>query len=81
MTQTDCDDALANLYQYLDKELNTASSTEIRSHLDECSGCFQRFDFERRLKSVVKERLSEEVPDEFIQRLNLAIAGEIDNGS
>ena len=81
MTHTDCDDALTSLYQYLDKELDTVSSTEIRSHLDECSGCFQRFDFERRLKSVVKERLSEEVSDEFIQRLNLAVAEEIDKGS
>lgn len=72
----DCDDALTNLYQYLDRELEGASSEQIRSHLEHCSECFERFDFEGRLKQVVKDRLAEEVPDAFISRLRAAIARE-----
>ena len=75
-TGSDCDDALANLYQYLDEELNTASSETIRAHLDECHGCNGRFDFERRLKTVVHDRLSEDVPHEFLDRLRQALADE-----
>ena len=72
----DCDEALANLYTYLDAELDGATSERIRSHLDECSGCHAPFDFESRLKHVVKERLDEEVPDEFVKRLRTVLANE-----
>ena len=72
----DCDEALTNLYQYLDKELDSASSATIREHLDECSGCHERFDFEARLKTVVHDRLAEEVPPEFIERLHQALEAE-----
>jgi len=75
-TSSDCDDALASLYQYLDQELNTASSETIRAHLDECHGCNGRFDFERRLKTVVNDRLSEDVPPEFLDRLRQALSDE-----
>lgn len=71
-----CEEALTNLYQYLDRELETVTSEEIRFHLEECSGCLQRFDFEGKLKQVVRERLAEDVPDEFIERLRDAISRE-----
>jgi mycothiol system anti-sigma-R factor len=75
-TGNDCDDALANLYSYLDQELNAANSATIRSHLDDCTGCTGRFDFESRLKAVVHDRLAEDVPPEFIDRLRQALADE-----
>jgi mycothiol system anti-sigma-R factor len=72
----DCDEALANLYEYLDSEMEDAEASQIREHLDDCSGCHSRFDFETRLKIVVRERLSEEVPPEFIARLRSALETE-----
>jgi hypothetical protein len=48
----------------------------IRAHLEDCSGCLKSFDFEARLQIVVRERLAEDVPDEFLQRLRDAIARE-----
>ena len=75
-TGSDCDDALTSLYQYLDQELGTASSETIRAHLDECHGCNGRFDFEMRLKTVVHDRLSEDVPPELLDRLRQALADE-----
>jgi anti-sigma factor (TIGR02949 family) len=76
MSGRECDDALTNLYQYLDREIETTSIETIRGHLEGCSGCMQRFDFEARLKIVVRERLSEEVPPELIDRLRQALARE-----
>ncbi|MGH3649451.1 MAG: mycothiol system anti-sigma-R factor [Acidimicrobiia bacterium] len=76
MSGKECDDALTNLYLYLDREIETAASEVIRTHLDECSGCLRSFDFEARLRLVVRERLSEEVPAEFLDRLREAIARE-----
>lgn len=72
----DCDEALANLYLYLDAELDGASSERIRSHLEECSGCNGSFDFERRLKAVVRDRLDESVPESLVERIREAIEAE-----
>jgi anti-sigma factor (TIGR02949 family) len=76
MSGHECDDALTNLYQYLDREMEEATSTVIRAHLEDCSGCLKSFDFEARLQIVVRQRLAEEVPPEFLQRLRDAIARE-----
>jgi mycothiol system anti-sigma-R factor len=76
MSGRNCDEALTNLYQYLDREMDSANSERIRAHLDDCSGCLDIFEFEVRLKIVVRERLSEEVPPEFIDRLRAALARE-----
>ena len=76
MSGHECDDALTKLYHYLDQELEATNLELIRDHLDDCSGCLRSFDFEYRLKIVVRERLAEDVPDEFIARLREAIARE-----
>lgn len=71
-----CDEALQRLYEYLDSELDNATSEGIRSHLDDCGHCTRGFDFEKRLKVVVRERLAEEVPQQFIVRLRVALDQE-----
>jgi mycothiol system anti-sigma-R factor len=76
MSGHECDDALTNLYQYLDREIEVFTTEVIRAHLEDCSGCLKSFDFEARLQIVVRERLAEDVPDEFMQRLRDAIARE-----
>lgn len=76
MSGHECDEALTQLYTYLDQELEVTSYEVIRTHLGDCSGCLRSFDFEARLKIVVRERLSEEVPAEFLERLRQAIAQE-----
>jgi mycothiol system anti-sigma-R factor len=74
----ECDEALANLYKYLDAELDTATTERIRHHLDDCPGCMAPFDFESRLKTVVRERLDEDVPDSFVSKLHQALEKEQD---
>ena len=76
MSGHECDDALTNLYQYLDREIEVSTSEVIRAHLEDCSGCLKSFKFEERLQIVVRERLAEEVPPEFLERLRDAIARE-----
>jgi mycothiol system anti-sigma-R factor len=72
----DCDEALENLYLYLDSELDAVSSEKIRAHLEQCKGCGPAFDFEGRLKSVVRERLDEDVPDSVVDRVRAALRTE-----
>jgi anti-sigma factor (TIGR02949 family) len=76
MSGQECDDALTHLYQYLDREIDESTAVVIRTHLEDCSWCLKGFDFEARLQVVVRERLAEDVPPEFLQRLRDAIAHE-----
>jgi anti-sigma factor (TIGR02949 family) len=76
MSGHECDDALTQLYHYLDQELEASSLEMIRLHLEDCSGCLRNFDFETRLKIVVRQRLAEDVPLEFLERLRQALARE-----
>ncbi len=71
-----CDQALAEIYLYLDRELTWWRRRRIRRHLAECPPCMNGYSFERRLKLVVRQRLAEEVPPEFIARLNAALRNE-----
>lgn len=59
----DCGDAQDQLYQYLDAELDEETAHAVRGHLDDCEGCFDSFDFERRLKSVIRTCLTEDMPE------------------
>ncbi len=71
-----CDEALANLYLYLDAELDKATAERIRSHLEACRDCSGSFDFESRLKVVVRTRLQEDVPEHLIDRIRQVLASE-----
>lgn len=71
-----CDEALANLYLYLDRELDGVSAEGIRSHLDDCPPCGKAFAFEERLRLVVRQRLAEDVPQEVIDRIRGALRAE-----
>jgi mycothiol system anti-sigma-R factor len=71
-----CEQALTEIYLYLDRELTWWRRRQIRRHLVECPPCQNGYTFERKLRIVVRKRLAEEVPEEFIQRLNDALRRE-----
>lgn len=43
----DCDEVLERLYYFLDRELSDAELAEVRSHLEACPPCRDRFTFEQ----------------------------------
>lgn len=76
MNKRACDDAIARLYPYLDGEINSFRKWAIRRHLKNCPPCESAFSFEQRLKIVIRERTSEEVPPEVLQRLKTFLRDE-----
>ena len=52
-TSAECELVLNRVYQFLDHELDSASSDEIREHLVGCEPCLDRFDVEQAVKSLV----------------------------
>jgi mycothiol system anti-sigma-R factor len=59
----DCEQALANLYLFIDREIDTASSEQIQSHIDECSDCLGEFDLERVVKQLVSRSCHDVAPE------------------
>ena len=73
-----CDDAIRELYRYLDGALTIERRTIISAHIEHCSHCLEVFDFEAELRQVIATRCREEVPEslririlEVIQRSSL----------
>lgn len=69
----DCEKALENLYLFIDREIDTASSVEIQTHIDECTTCLTEYDLERVVKSLVSRSCSEIAPDPLRQKVLLSI--------
>lgn len=73
---SDCERAVANLYAYLDAELDGVSAEEVRAHVEACNGCNGQYAFEKRLLGIVRERLTEDPPADFFQRIKALLAAE-----
>ena len=69
----DCEKALANLYLFIDEEIDTASCAEIQVHIDECSDCLGVYDLERVVKSLVSRSCSETAPQPLREKVLLSI--------
>ena len=48
--EIDCEGALKQLFEFIDRELPEDRCAEMQHHLHVCKSCFSRFEFERRLK-------------------------------
>jgi mycothiol system anti-sigma-R factor len=70
---TDCQEALQELYLFLDGELTTERREHIRVHLDDCNPCLEKFDFEAELRVVISKRCREQVPDSLKARIAEAL--------
>ena len=65
-----CEEAFEGLYQYLDKDLDEISMTEIEAHLQSCRHCWSYFEFERKLKERFRTSCGKELlPDKLLQRI------------
>lgn len=69
----DCEQALAELYTFLDGELTEERRALIGSHLDDCNPCLEVFDFEAELRMVIKHRCQEQVPDQLRMRIEASL--------
>jgi mycothiol system anti-sigma-R factor len=66
-----CQETLEKLWQYLDKELDSASSVELQEHLEQCRQCFSKAEFEYRLRARLRRSCCEDhAPPELRERLS-----------
>ncbi len=62
----DCNEAVRQLYDYLDGELTDDRRHEIAEHLDYCSPCSGAAEFEAELRHVIADRCRDRVPDSLL---------------
>ena len=67
--RSNCNEALEELYLFLDGELTEERRYTIKSHLEDCSRCFEAFDFEAELRIVIAHRCRDEVPESFKDKI------------
>jgi mycothiol system anti-sigma-R factor len=80
MADNECDDALTQLYEFLDGELTPARRDVISAHLDECGPCLEAHDFEAGVRKAVADRCRDTVPDRLRDQIAAAIEAEMDIG-
>ncbi|MFI5425497.1 mycothiol system anti-sigma-R factor [Aeromicrobium sp. UC242_57] len=69
----DCEQALENLYLFIDQEIDTASCAEIESHISECTPCLSEYELERVVKSLVSRSCSEVAPEPLRAKVLMSI--------
>lgn len=72
----DCDEAVRQLYGYLDGELTDHRREMIAVHLDECGWCGDAAGFEAELRVVIAHKCRDRVPDALKARVAAAIRAE-----
>jgi mycothiol system anti-sigma-R factor len=68
-----CEQALTELYTFLDGELTAEKRESIAHHLEGCNPCVEVFDFEAELRMVISKRCTEPVPEQLRLRISRTI--------
>ena len=76
MPVEDCQDAIRELYTFLDGELTEARREAISGHLDGCHACLEAFEFEAELRVVISHHCRERVPEALKERIAMLLAGD-----
>lgn len=79
MSMSECEDALHQLYEYLDGELTEARREAVQKHLDDCQPCAEPYDFEAELRQVIRRKCQEQVPESLMNKVRQAL--EFESGS
>ena len=64
-----CEEALHELYHFLDGELTEERRVLISHHLDGCTTCLGAFDFEAELRRVIARGCREQASEAFRSRV------------
>jgi mycothiol system anti-sigma-R factor len=75
-TTVNCDEAVHQLYHYLDGELTDERREQIADHLNFCGPCGGAVEFEAELRLVIANRCKDHVPESLMQRIAAAIDEE-----
>lgn len=74
-----CQEALALLYDIIDKEASQLDTQQVHEHLQKCSHCLKRYELEGDVNEFVKEKLSHSQPTQQLTSLRSKILCKLDH--
>jgi mycothiol system anti-sigma-R factor len=77
LDQYTCDQAVARLYEYLDRELPPEEEEVVRRHLEKCAPCFHHFGFDARLLERIREKCEAGPAPEAVRRRVKALLDDL----
>jgi mycothiol system anti-sigma-R factor len=71
-----CEEAVKKLYEYLDKELDIATTEQIDKHMELCRSCCDHMEFEKNIRNLVqqtciKEKAPVQLRNKIMGKLNI----------
>lgn len=70
MSEIDCQEVLEMVWSFLDGEIEDTRYLEIRTHVESCSQCGPRYEFQRQVLILIERKCKEgPVPESLKQRL------------
>jgi len=72
-SEISCDEVLHEIEHYLHGELGQEQSSRLATHLEGCGPCFERAEFQRKLKEIVRDKCRCETPEHVVLRIQQAI--------
>ncbi len=68
--EASCAEVLAQVFAFLDGELDVSSCDEIRAHLMACEDCLDHVDAENQLRALIKKACCCSAPESLAQRIS-----------
>ncbi len=76
LSEISCDEVLHEIEHYLHGELSEERSANLAQHIGECAPCFERAEFQRKLKEIVRAKCRCDTPEHLVVRIRQAIRYE-----
>lgn len=73
MSEISCEEVLAEIEHFLHGELDPDQATLLANHLSTCTPCFDRAEFQRKLKEIVRSKCRSQAPESLVVRVRQAI--------
>jgi mycothiol system anti-sigma-R factor len=72
-SEPNCNEAIHELYEFIDGEVTPQRRAEIQAHLEACLPCFQAYDFEAELRIMIGRKCRDEAPPSLHNRVSDAL--------
>lgn len=76
---TNCNETMARLQTFLDRELTDAEIAEVQMHLEACPPCLGYFSFERRIRRLVRIKACTDKAPPGLRETIIRRCSEIEN--